>query len=958
MLFLWHMARGRAPSQHAYRGRAGQTRHATVHVTTSKGELAVVTVTEAVDAVTDPDLARRVLDDPNWNRVALPDGTTVQLAVPTLYHDPAADVFALVLPDDQRHRELDERIRLLELMKADDSPVPTYAREFTVVIGAAGLRAYLELKAEDALIQGRIADQLKDLERRRAELDRKEAELARQGADLDRGKAEIENVRGEVERRWGEVDKREADVSRREAEARQRGHAGEPRPPAAERPHSATTPGMPALKPSDLPGGDRPRTQTAQGLPGMPGRAGGSARSQRAAAGEEGEDVTNPFELSSGEQIATVVAPAPTRGPVSPIHDGDGETTGKSEPPSGDLPAGSDPLTTTTTDVAGEGAIAGDPWLAAFASGSAAWQLATGDGSMPAVRLAVRLSDAGAHGMARGPLDVRLLLHRTEHYPVISLVVGTPLALREGQVAACATALLDVGADLDRSALASLGRAFALTVDVVASGRRVRQARLSAPLTENVGYVVRAAEDHLRTLLAEGGVEPSIGRGRGAVTAPGFDLFGLQHPEAGEFRDDKLAGLTTANQVRRALSIAKRFTKPSREDYLVCVRGFPLPRWREVRRGVLERAVGWGLWMGPELAQVTVSEGFARSRRDLVIKLVPAFEALRASPAFDLDGDAADDNHQQLVEEARALGVNLSERARMVDSNVAPLASGTIDRPKTQAEPSRGRSIDELIAALDQRGDRLDAAVELCERGDPRALPPLMLAVKKMSRSEAVRVLGMSVRFGAAAAPALMEGLGSSKAYLRHGCALALAMLRTEVGTEAVIELLLTEPTEIWREVARAVGQVGPPALMPLASQFGRMGERATASAKERVAWAMAHVGVRGGKAAVEALAGGASVVAPVARTALELLGSAAKDEVRVRSKAGGSSPGKEVTVNRAFSRRFFEALEKGLPEVAQAELSALDASEPLELADDDLLEEADADDDAAELDESDIIAS
>jgi hypothetical protein len=125
----------------------------------------------------------------------------------------------------------------------------------------------------------------------------------------------------------------------------------------------------------------------------------------------------------------------------------------------------------------------------------------------------------------------------------------------------------------------------------------------------------------------------------------------------------------------------------------------------------------------------------------------------------------------------------------------------------------------------------------------------------------------------------------------------------------------------------------------------------------------MAHVAVRGGKAAVEALAGGASVVAPVAGTALELLASAANDEVRVRSPAGGTSPGREVTVNRAFSRRFFEALEKGLPEVGGAELSAMEAAEPMELLDDDLLEE-DLDEEVAvdldesDIDESDIIAS
>jgi len=944
------MARGgaRAPSQHAYRGSAGQTRHTTVHVTTPRGELAVATLVEAVDAVADPDLARQFLDEVNWNQVTLPDRSIATLALTVVYHDPAAEVFVLVLPEDQRHRELDERIRLLERMKDDADPIPPYARDFAVVFGSAGLRGYLEQQAEDALIQGRIADQLKDLERRRAELDRKDAELARRDAEAERARTELERVRVEVERRWGEVDRREVEVGERERAA-----AARPAPAAAAVPTA-------------------PATAVTQVEPGK--RAGGNGNGARPRrAGSDGpEDLTNPFELAQPRtEGATVVAPPPramwdepgtdqaARPAVPPIHDDpDGEATGKADVAAvaAELPAGSDPMTSTSDDTAGPGPVEADPWLAKFVEGTAAWAIASGEAG---VRLALRTTEASARALASGALDVRLLLHRTEHYPVVSVVVGPPAAIRAGQDGACTLALLDIGADLDRTALNQLGKAFVLDVDLVAAGRRLRRVRLTAPLSENVGFVIRAADDHLRTLMAEGGAEPSIARARQLVGGAGFDLFGAQHPESGEFRDDKLAGLETANGVRRALAIAKRFTKPSREDYLVCVRGFPLPRWREVRRDVLARAVEWGLWMGPELAQVAVSEGFARSRRDLVVKLMPAFEALRGSPAFDLDGDAAEDNHKVLIDEARGLGVNLTDRARTVDSEGTPQASGTIDRPKNSGGDSARstRSTTELVAALEQRGDRLVAALELCERGDIRALPQVMAAVKKMSRSEAVRVLGMSVRFGAAAAPTLMEGLASSKAYLRHGCALALAMLRTEVGTEAVIELLLTEPTEIWREIARAVGQVGPPALMPLASHLGRLGERATASAKERVAWAMAHVGVRGGKAAVEALAAGSSVVAPVAKTSLELLSSAANDEVRVRAPSGGSSPGREVTVNRAFSRRFFEALEKGLPEIGGAELSAMDASEPMELVDDDLLED-DLDEDSVDLDESDIIAS
>ncbi|MBA2543522.1 MAG: hypothetical protein H0V17_28025, partial [Deltaproteobacteria bacterium] len=448
----------------------------------------------------------------------------------------------------------------------------------------------------------------------------------------------------------------------------------------------------------------------------------------------------------------------------------------------------------------------------------------------------------------------------------------------------------------------------------------------------------------------------------------GYDLLGINHPDTSEFRDDKLAQLETAQQLRRAIAMARRFARPSREDYLVCTRGFPLPRWRELRRHVLESAVAWGLWMGAELAQVAVSEGLARSRRDLIVKLDRGFDTLKSHPtAFDIDEEAAVDNQKALAEEARALGVEL-EKKRVNGTNKAivseenAVVSGSIGgtpargtvKPRSGHDSDSGR--EEMLARLDDKEQRLGAALELCDRADPAAAAPVIKATAKMGRAEAVRVLGMSVKFGDAAKAPLMAGLGSSKGFLRHGCALALAMLRTEDGTQAVIDLLMSEPTEIWREVARAIGQVGPPALLPLASTYGRLGEGATPALAERVAWAMAHVAVRGGKGAVETMAGGQSVVAPVAKQALVFHASAANDQVRVRPGPNGSQTGagRDVTVNRAFSRRFFEALEQGVPDAGHAGLADLDASQPMELLDEaDLIEE---DDDEAELDESDLI--
>jgi len=1077
------MARGslRAASQNVYRGAAGATRQAHVHVTLPSGEVAAVPVYTAIDVGTDPELGQRLLsDDPAraLNGVRLADGTLLPVMTPVVYHDPANELMVLVLAEGDRHRELAERARLLAEMASDvTTPVPRYAREFEVVFAARGLRAFLEDKAEKAVAATRAGDverelekerqiaerrraeltahfaelerrraevtaqaselerrraevtaQASELERRRAEvtaqageverrraevtaqageLERRRAEVTAQAGELERRRAEVGAQAGELERLRGELDRRAKELDRRTAEVdltgaeldRVRaelehtrpdragpdaGRAGDGRPvdtrPDGARP--GTTRPQPARPETARPQPARP--ETARPQPARPETARPQAARPEPALPPHDDAATGPFELGSevtlgggashqldllelgsgeivigsGELLLAEIAVGDTDDDLIPtanqaalaLHDEPAAPTALAE-----LPAGSDPVSTTTTDAA---AAAPDAWLQTFIARNSDAAIAAGEGDEPGVRLALRVPAGIVAALARGPLDLRLQLHRTPAYPVITLTVGTPASLRgvAGSELHRVTASLDVAAEVDRKALGALCRRFALTVDLVGDGRRVRRAVLVAPLEENAAYVTRAAQDHLRSLSAEANsqIQPSLAAARQQITAAGYDLLGAQHPEASEFRDDKLAQLGTANQVRRALAIARRFTRPAREDYLVTIRGYPLARWHERRREVLARAVQWGLWMGPELAQGAVSEGLARSRKDLVGRLQTAFAGLLADAvANDLDSDAAEDNRNAIDEEARSLGLAAGNgrESRTVASDAVVAASGTIERAPVKVE-IRGRSVDELLALLDDRTQRVAAALELCDRGDPRAVRPVLGAIRRMGRAEAVRVLGAVVKFGEDAAPALTAGLGSSKAFLRHGCALALGMLRTEAGTEAVIDLLLSEPTEIWRELARAVGQIGPSALMPLAARAGRNGDRATGGGGgERVAWAMAHVGVRGGRNAVEALAGGNGAVAPVARQALELMAPAAEDDLR------GTGPGREITVNRAFSRKFFEALgHSGLAGAASVELDALDASGPMELLDEGDLITVGGIDDEAELDESDLI--
>jgi hypothetical protein len=928
------MARGiaRAPSQNAFRGALGRTQTTTVHVTGPRGELVAAQVHTTIDAVSDPELVERLhaADPARALNVVRFEGGEVRVAVPVLYHDPAAELLVLVLDAAHRHRELEERIAVYERLRGEDSAIPAYVKDFAVVFGAAGLHDYLEERAQEALESARLAEVTRESDRRRADMSSREGDLERMRLEHDKRLRELERREGElanrlveIERSRGELGRERSELDRLRSEARNRVIA------AAQTTGEATVISPAPTAPDREEGSTNPvaKTELDDIIPRRP-----SAR-----ADSEG------FEADTGVADAAAIRAA-ANGQVTAIVESDvdvefndDETTG-----SAIVPQGSDPLTTETVELPGDGI---DPWLERVA-GSSSSMFGVLGGS---VRLALVAGEQIARGLG-GMIDARIVLHRVATYPVIAFVFGPPAALRVPSPTQLATVMIDIANDQDRQVLAALGKRFEIAVDLIVRGKRIRKVRLTAPLTENVGFIMRAAEDHLRGVNAEG--HASFARAVDLVRGAGYDLLGANHPDTAEFRDDKLAQLETAQQLRRAIAMARRYARPSREDYLVCTRGFPLPRWRELRRHVLESAVAWGLWMGPELAQVAVSEGLARSRRDLIVKLDKGFDTLRKHPtAFDIDPDAADDNAKALAEEARALGVELGKsRNGTIASDEVSQVSGSIGGTPTYA---RQRPVDELLALLEDRQQRVSAAVELCERADPRAAVPVIAAVQKMSRAEAVRVLGMSVKFGEAAKGPLLEGLASSKAFLRHGCALALALLRTEDGTQAVIELLLTEPTEIWREVARAIGQVGPTALLPLASTFGRLGERATPTMAERVAWAMAHVAVRGGKAAVETMAGGQSVVAPVAKQALALHGSAANDQVRMRPGVDGSQPGRDVTVNRAFSRRFFEALEQGLPEAGAAALVDLDASGPMELLDEaDLID----DDDEAELDDSDLL--
>jgi HEAT repeat protein len=151
----------------------------------------------------------------------------------------------------------------------------------------------------------------------------------------------------------------------------------------------------------------------------------------------------------------------------------------------------------------------------------------------------------------------------------------------------------------------------------------------------------------------------------------------------------------------------------------------------------------------------------------------------------------------------------------------------------------------------------------------------------------------------------LIAALTNSKSYIRQGAALALGHLRAEEGVTAVIELLLAEPTEIWKEIARALGQVGPVALHHLTLIARERG--AAARVEERVAWAMAFLGARDCRREITQMSSSQSIMAPIAAKALALVEPAIRDQQALVAEV--ITP--EITMNRTFSRQFFGALDE-----------------------------------------------
>jgi CpXC protein len=525
-----------------------------------------------------------------------------------------------------------------------------------------------------------------------------------------------------------------------------------------------------------------------------------------------------------------------------------------------------------------------------------------------------------------GPLELRVQLHRLPNYPVVALTFVAGKGVGEPDTERVLCIPLDVARAAHRVVLESLGRKSRLTLELYdPEYLPVVAHEVSAPVEENVRRVIAEAKDALERLAP---ATRSFERARGQLLAPRYDRLGRTDVDL----PTDLETLEMPSAIRASLAQVARWSEPSAEAYLMEIRALPLGQWRALRARVIRRALDAGIAVPKPLVERSAKEHMAPlpSWPELLEIGIKRFAevAARQRPN-DLTAAEEAENWDQLLRECTLAGV-------VLDDTVRSLAQAAAKRSRA-ANAGAGvdlRSLgdDELAALLERKELRREATLILCERHDPGTLEAVFGAVRRMARAEANVVIPALTAYGPVAERWLIEGLASKKSFLRQGCALALGALKTPKGIEALVELLVDEPTEIWGEIARALGDAGPMAVIPLAVSL----RGADADRRDRIIHAMAHIAARPesqSRSPVEMLAEGRdALVSAAAQKALEKMEDVRRDDQVVRKSAGTA----EVTVVRGFSRRFYDAL-----------------TGDIELEPNDLEEVSDEEDDAPILDEA-----
>ncbi len=873
------------------------------------GEIFPLQVVVAVDAQKDTALASRIAaakDIRALNQCACPFCSADCFAeAPFTYHDARRSLLVLVLPESYRHRELEERAALLLDFATGGAPLPTYAITFELVYGPRRLHGLMEARANEAneaieaekradRLQTVNNEQLEQVAAREQGLDNKKSELSKLTAELDARSSQLTELelslrdrKAALDRRSGELEAKTQVIAAARESLRAESEAGLPAALQTEETQALSTDDILTSAPDPNIGGPLqvPKSASVSGSSVDPAP-------KPALRNLVDEETPEPILLEQK------LRPPPARADSEVITD-EQLPLKDTEPKLKKTGPGQSKTATATS-----AAVPTDPEVLAWCKrrGQALKLLRGHD-----VWLVASVPKGSQSELAASDIRALLQLHRMPTYPLVTLTLANAKTLG-GDPGQPFSFHFDVGFAADREMLEQLAKSFRFRLETFDEMYLpLQQRRLGAPLATNVHFVVALALDSLREIPTG---KRSFANAMKEFANPRYDRLGRKHALAREFKDSQLDKLSTALEVLQAIALCEQFSGSEGEEYLVAIRSYPFERWHQRRLVVIRKAIEIGLWVGPSLAQVAVSEGLVRSTRDLVARCQNHFATFVSMGGQGLASKAIDKNWAVLEKQALSLGIG--------GAGVGNDTLNTTGGDATQSE-------DELVTSLNDPARRLDAISELCLREFGSALEPISRALAELSASEAPAAFASFVKLGKIGTASLLVFLECPTPHLRHAASLAVCELRDEAGIDSICEALMTEEGSLWREYALALGQVGATAIMPVVARVSGKGKLEQA----RAVWALGYIAGQGGRKSVETLSNGKDVaVATVASSALEL-------EARLRD---GTIATERDPVQSQFSEAFYSCLSG----VALGSSSAEISGQSMLLDEHDLLEASD----------------
>lgn len=538
---------------------------------------------------------------------------------------------------------------------------------------------------------------------------------------------------------------------------------------------------------------------------------------------------------------------------------------------------------------------------------------------VPGATLVVRvqLDDEALGKWQAAKLDARPIHLRNRGYPLLGVrIVGAWM----GQLG-CIDGVVDVGRPEAIEVFRALSQRFALRLELVGSGGASGQRDvLALGLEANAALCLESA----RGMLAHGDHPPSQFR----AACDALAIEGVEERLAQTkvtIAPGAYQHIVGASEAVRALDHLDRVSRKETLARLLEVEGLPMAEYDAIRRRVLAGSLEHGIVAPRRFWRRVVASGLAEDLGDYVVKLAQHREVHEGEEG-DLDAAAAHEAWQSILDVCmrkdlkppaplrRAL--DLPETLPSPGSNAPVAAAGVIDVVDATSEPT-------LVARLADHRTRLGTASALLQSGraTPRELQHVFEALEHFDNDELLAILPDLSELGPRAVTGMVGKLNSERRELRQAAAILLGMSLDPDALGPLSDALVVEPTNVWLDVARALGGFGPIALRRLCQLLRRdAGSAREQTAIERVARALAEIALsdgladgspengqaRPGRDAVAALADAPDPrVSAAARRALATLRDVSESGAAIR----GELPLAEVTEVRGFSRRAYEAI-------------------------------------------------